>query len=46
MKKDYNTPEIDLIRFSFEKMMESDDVNFDPSSNNKPTEEFNPGLDY
>jgi len=43
MKKMYTSPELDLVKFSFQKMMEQG--NFDPSSQNDPKEEFNPGLD-
>lgn len=43
MKKMYTSPELDLVKLSFQKMME--EGNFDPSSDNIPKEEFNPGLD-
>lgn len=43
MKKMYTSPELDLVKLSFQKMME--EGNFDPSSLNNPKEEFNPGLD-
>lgn len=46
MKKDYTSPELDLVRFSFQRLLDGgEEGNFDPSSLNDPREEFNPGLD-